>query len=128
MQAILSPQAMPRDLRSHGASERAVNLRGKWCVTCCYRHLLALRAFAADTKFKVGVISDEISQNFDRACYVIAKGSMRRSLLLRGGGLRELSARWWFASPLKRGERASGRVATVWLGPGTPMNTNRSPC
>ena len=35
--------------------------------------LLGLRAFAADTKFKVGVISDEISQDFDRACYVIAK-------------------------------------------------------
>jgi len=35
--------------------------------------LLALRAFAADAKFKVGVISDEISQDFDRACYVIAK-------------------------------------------------------
>src|ERR1700674_5490935 len=35
--------------------------------------LLALRAFAADTKFKVGVISDEISQDFDHACYVIAK-------------------------------------------------------
>src|SRR5450432_4583918 len=34
--------------------------------------LLALRAFAADTKFKVGVISDEISQDFDHACYVIA--------------------------------------------------------
>ena len=35
--------------------------------------LLPLRAFAADTKFKVGVISDEISQDFDHACYVIAK-------------------------------------------------------
>src|SRR5260221_13383647 len=35
--------------------------------------LLPPRAFAADTKFKVGVISDEISQDFDHACYVIAK-------------------------------------------------------
>ena len=35
--------------------------------------LLALRTVAADTKFKVGVISDEISQDFDHACYVIAK-------------------------------------------------------
>src|SRR6202453_4070077 len=34
---------------------------------------LALRAFGADAKFKVGVISDEISQDFDHACYVIAK-------------------------------------------------------
>src|SRR5260370_38601606 len=35
--------------------------------------LLAPRIFAAETKFKVGVISDEISQDFDHACYVIAK-------------------------------------------------------
>jgi sugar phosphate isomerase/epimerase len=34
---------------------------------------LALRAAAADAKFKVGVISDEISQDFDHACYVINK-------------------------------------------------------
>src|ERR1700735_376964 len=34
--------------------------------------LFALRAFAADTKFKVGVISDEISQDFDHACQVIS--------------------------------------------------------
>jgi sugar phosphate isomerase/epimerase len=39
----------------------------------CAAFLLAPRAFAADAKFKVGVISDEISQDFDRACYVIAK-------------------------------------------------------
>ena len=35
--------------------------------------LLDLRAFAADAKFKVGVISDEISQDFDHACHVISK-------------------------------------------------------
>src|SRR3984885_4994482 len=35
--------------------------------------LPALRAFAANPKFKVGVISDEITQDFDRACYVIAR-------------------------------------------------------
>ena len=32
-----------------------------------------IRAFAAGSKFKVGVISDEISQDFDHACFVIAK-------------------------------------------------------
>jgi sugar phosphate isomerase/epimerase len=32
-----------------------------------------LRAFAAASSFKVGVISDEISQDFDHACSVIAK-------------------------------------------------------
>jgi len=31
------------------------------------------RAFAAGSNFKIGVISDEISQDFDHACYVIAK-------------------------------------------------------
>jgi sugar phosphate isomerase/epimerase len=35
--------------------------------------LLRTRAWAAESKFKVGVISDEISQDFDHACYVIAK-------------------------------------------------------
>ncbi len=34
---------------------------------------LSRRARAAGAKFKVGVISDEISQDFDHACYVIAK-------------------------------------------------------
>jgi len=34
---------------------------------------LPLRSWAADAKFKVGVISDEISQDFDHACYVIAR-------------------------------------------------------
>jgi sugar phosphate isomerase/epimerase len=32
-----------------------------------------LRAFGAGSNFKVGVISDEISQDFDHACFVIAK-------------------------------------------------------
>ena len=32
-----------------------------------------LRGWAAGGKFKVGVISDEISQDFDHACFVIAK-------------------------------------------------------
>ncbi|SNT42794.1 Sugar phosphate isomerase/epimerase [Granulicella rosea] len=35
--------------------------------------LLSQRAWAAASKFKVGVISDEISQDFDHACYVISK-------------------------------------------------------
>ena len=35
--------------------------------------LLPSRSFAAGAKFKVGVISDEISQDFDHACYVIAR-------------------------------------------------------
>ena len=34
---------------------------------------LPTRAFAAGSHFKIGVISDEISQDFDHACYVIAK-------------------------------------------------------
>ena len=34
--------------------------------------LLSSRAWAAASKFKVGVISDEISQDFDHACYVIS--------------------------------------------------------
>ncbi len=34
---------------------------------------LSTRAWAAGSKFKIGVISDEISQDFDHACYVIAK-------------------------------------------------------
>ena len=33
----------------------------------------SLRAMAAGSDFKVGVISDEISDDFDHACYVIAK-------------------------------------------------------
>jgi sugar phosphate isomerase/epimerase len=35
--------------------------------------LLPLRAWAAESKFKIGVISDEVSQDFDHACYVINK-------------------------------------------------------
>lgn len=35
--------------------------------------ILPLRAFAAESKFKIGVISDEVSQDFDHACYVISK-------------------------------------------------------
>jgi len=35
--------------------------------------LLPLRAWAAESKFKIGVISDEISEDFDHACYVINK-------------------------------------------------------
>ncbi|WP_263374238.1 sugar phosphate isomerase/epimerase family protein [Granulicella aggregans] len=35
--------------------------------------LLPARSWAATSKFKIGVISDEISQDFDHACYVIAK-------------------------------------------------------
>jgi sugar phosphate isomerase/epimerase len=34
---------------------------------------LPLRAWAAGSKFKIGVISDEISEDFDHACYVISK-------------------------------------------------------
>jgi sugar phosphate isomerase/epimerase len=34
---------------------------------------LPMRAFAAGSNFKIGVISDEISQDFDHACYVISK-------------------------------------------------------
>ena len=32
-----------------------------------------MRIFASSSRFKVGVISDEISQDFDHACFVIAK-------------------------------------------------------
>ena len=35
--------------------------------------MLPLRAWAAASKFKIGVISDEVSQDFDHACYVINK-------------------------------------------------------
>ena len=34
---------------------------------------LPARSWAASAKFKVGVISDEISQDFDHACFVINK-------------------------------------------------------
>ena len=42
-----------------------------------------LRAFAADTPFQVGVISDEISQDFDHACSVIAHDFGLRFVELR---------------------------------------------
>jgi len=35
--------------------------------------IFPLRAWAAGSKFKIGVISDEVSQDFDHACYVINK-------------------------------------------------------
>ena len=35
--------------------------------------LVPLRAWAAGSKFKIGVISDEVSEDFDHACYVISK-------------------------------------------------------
>ncbi len=35
--------------------------------------LLPLRAWAAGSRFKIGVISDEASEDFDHACYVISK-------------------------------------------------------
>jgi len=35
--------------------------------------LLPIKSWAATSKFKIGVISDEISQDFDHACSVIAK-------------------------------------------------------
>jgi len=54
---------------------------------------LSQRAWAADAKFKVGVISDEISQDFDHACYVIAKEYGLRFVELRelwGKNLQEI--------------------------------------
>ncbi len=45
---------------------------------------LSRRAFAAaGSEFKIGVISDEISQDFDHACYVIAKDFGLRFVELR---------------------------------------------
>jgi sugar phosphate isomerase/epimerase len=44
---------------------------------------LPLRAFAAGSKFKVGVIADEISQDFDHACSVIANEFGLRYVELR---------------------------------------------
>lgn len=45
---------------------------------------LPLRALAAASNFKIGVISDEISMDFDHACYVIAKEFGLRYVELRG--------------------------------------------
>jgi len=42
-----------------------------------------LRAFAANPSYKVGVISDEISQDFDHACFVIAHDFGLRYVELR---------------------------------------------
>jgi sugar phosphate isomerase/epimerase len=44
---------------------------------------MPLRAFAAASNFKIGVISDEISMDFDHACYVIAKEFGLRYVELR---------------------------------------------
>ncbi len=45
---------------------------------------MPLRAFAAASNFKIGVISDEISMDFDRACFVIAKEYGLQYVELRG--------------------------------------------
>jgi sugar phosphate isomerase/epimerase len=42
-----------------------------------------IRAFAESSDFKIGVISDEISQDFDHACYVISKDFGLKYLELR---------------------------------------------
>jgi sugar phosphate isomerase/epimerase len=43
-----------------------------------------LRAFASGSSFKIGVISDEISMDFDHACFVIAKEFGLQWVELRG--------------------------------------------
>ena len=45
----------------------------KGTAALCASMALPLRAWAATSSFKIGVISDEISQDFDHACSVIAK-------------------------------------------------------
>ncbi len=45
--------------------------------------LSPLRGWAAPSQFKIGVISDEISQDFDHACYVITKDFGLRFVELR---------------------------------------------
>ena len=53
-----------------------------------------MRLWAASSSFKVGVISDEISQDFDHACYVIAKEYGLRYVELReiwGKNLQQVS-------------------------------------
>ena len=55
---------------------------------------LPLRSWAGDAKFHVGVISDEISQDFDHACYVITKEYGLHFVELRevwGKNLQEIS-------------------------------------
>ncbi|MDQ2841300.1 MAG: hypothetical protein M3Y72_09730 [Acidobacteriota bacterium] len=44
---------------------------------------LPVHAWAAGSKFKFGVISDEISQDFDHGCYVINKQYGLHGLELR---------------------------------------------
>ena len=46
--------------------------------------LLPPRAWAAGSKFKIGVISDEVSDDFDHACYVISKQFGLHWVELRG--------------------------------------------
>jgi len=56
--------------------------------------LSSRRVWAADARFKVGVISDEISQDFDHACYVINKEYGLHYVELRevwGKNLQEIS-------------------------------------
>jgi sugar phosphate isomerase/epimerase len=56
--------------------------------------LSSRRAWAANAKFKVGVISDEISQDFDHACYVINREYGLHYVELRevwGKNLQEIS-------------------------------------
>ena len=45
---------------------------------------LSPRALAAESSFKIGVISDEISDDFDHACYIIARQWNLRFVELRG--------------------------------------------
>jgi sugar phosphate isomerase/epimerase len=55
---------------------------------------LPLRSWGVESKFKVGVISDEISQDFDHACYVITKEYGLHFVELRevwGKNLQEIS-------------------------------------
>jgi sugar phosphate isomerase/epimerase len=57
--------------------------------------LTSLRALAAGSSFKIGVITDEISMDFDHACYVIAKEFNLQWVELRalwGTNLQSISA------------------------------------
>ena len=47
--------------------------RRTFLATAAAAAAMPLRALVAASKFKIGVISDEISLDFDHACYVIAK-------------------------------------------------------
>jgi sugar phosphate isomerase/epimerase len=57
--------------------------RRTFVVSAAAAASLPLRAFAAASNFKIGVISDEISMDFDHACYVIAKDFGLRYVELR---------------------------------------------